>query len=234
MKILPAIERRRITNMILRYLKPKTKWMKTMILGRPFVVESKEWQQWASDYEPHTTDYIRRNVKKGDIVLDIGAHVGYYTLLFAELVGPEGIVFAFEPNPDVMKVLEYNVKANGYDNIVLLVQKAVGASNEKAKLFVPEVTDAASLKPMTGVRRVYEVEQVCLDDYGIMMAHFVKMDIEGGELDALRGMSNLLRHHPRLVIEFCPEILGHHDAEAMMNMLEGYTITGMDRNIVCD
>ena len=69
------------------------------------------------------TALVKRIVRNGDIVVDIGAHIGYYTLIFARLVGPKGKVFAFEPEPNNFNLLIKNIKINGYKNIIP-VQKA--------------------------------------------------------------------------------------------------------------
>src|SRR3989344_3364089 len=68
-------------------------------------------------HEPYQTEIIMKNVKRGDVVLDVGANIGYYTLLFAKLVGPEGIVFAFEPDPTNFSILKKNVETNNYTNV---------------------------------------------------------------------------------------------------------------------
>lgn len=206
-----------------------------MILGRPFVVETKEWQQWAQVYEPNTTNWVQKNLKKGDIVLDIGAHIGYYTLLFAELVGPEGKVYAFEPNPDVMKVLKYNVKTNEFNNVVF-IEKLVSGYVGSRKLYIPEVTDAASVRPMEKVRKIVEVETINIDALNYSKIDLVKMDIEGSEYVALLGMSETLARNPdaKLIIEFCPTNLGEKNAKDLIQFLENYNIIGMDRNIVCE
>jgi hypothetical protein len=75
-------------------------------------------------YEPETTAVFLSLITDGDVVVDLGAHVGYYTLLAARRVGPEGRVFAFEPNPDNFRLLVKNIESNLYSNVIP-VQKAV-------------------------------------------------------------------------------------------------------------
>ena len=85
-------------------------------------------------YEPCETEFVMNEIKKGDVVLDIGANIGYYTLIFARLVGEEGKVFAFEPDPENFALLKKNVEINGYHNVVL-VQKAISNKTGKIRLF---------------------------------------------------------------------------------------------------
>jgi protein-L-isoaspartate O-methyltransferase len=69
--------------------------------------------------EPLQTQLAIQQIHRGDVALDIGAQIGYYTLIFAKLVGEAGKVLAFEPDPDNFVLLEGNVKANGYHNVTL-------------------------------------------------------------------------------------------------------------------
>lgn len=88
-------------------------------------------------YEPLETEVVGREVSAGDVVVDIGAHIGYYTLMLARIVGPCGKVYAFEPDPENFTLLQRNVKENGYRNVVLL-QKAVSDRNGSATLYLSD------------------------------------------------------------------------------------------------
>ncbi|MCG2725697.1 MAG: FkbM family methyltransferase [Elusimicrobia bacterium] len=85
--------------------------------------------------ESFMTEFVKKVIKKGDIVLDLGAHIGYYTLIFAKLVGNEGKVIAFEPSPNNFALLKKNIGINGYKNVILK-QKAVSNKNENIKLYL--------------------------------------------------------------------------------------------------
>ena len=78
---------------------------------------------------------IKQEVKEGNNVIDIGANIGYFTLLFAKLVGPNGKVFAFEPDPTNFSILKKNIEENNYDNVILS-QKAISDKTETTKLFL--------------------------------------------------------------------------------------------------
>ena len=160
-------------------------------------------------YEPFETMVMSRQIRQGDIVLDIGAHIGYYTLIFAKLVGPAGLVFAFEPEPSSFAVLKENIRMNAYTNVVP-EQLAITSERGEAPLYINPI--------QPGDNRIYDshdgspfvkVKAVSLDDYFSFYTgeiDFIKMDIQGAEMAALQGMSSLLRKSPSVIIfsEFWP------------------------------
>jgi FkbM family methyltransferase len=160
-------------------------------------------------YEENEIEILKKIVKKGDVVLDIGANIGYYTLFFAKLVGKEGTVFAFEPSPDNFTLLKKNIEINGYSNVIL-EQKAVSNKTEKVKLYL------SSDNP--GAHRIYnshdgrtsvEIDAICLDDYFKeydRKIDFIKMDIQGSEWAAIQGMIMLLQKNKNIkgMTEFAP------------------------------
>jgi FkbM family methyltransferase len=159
-------------------------------------------------YEPYETQLVSSKIKQGDVVLDIGANIGYYTLIFAKLVGQNGKVFAFEPEPANFRLLEKNVSVNGSSNVIP-EQKAVSNRNEKKKLYLN--------KQNAGMHTIYksknanlssvEIETVSLDNYFSNYRgkiDFIKMDIEGSEYTALEGMQTILKrqNNIKLLIAF--------------------------------
>jgi FkbM family methyltransferase len=160
-------------------------------------------------YEPVETGLFNKEIAKGDVVVDIGANIGYYTLIAARLVGPDGKVFAFEPDPTNFGLMKKNVEMNGYQNVVL-VQKAVANNTEKIKLYLSEENkgDHRIYDPHDG-RTSIEIDAIRLDDF--LRDHgervdFIKMDIQGAEGGAIQGMPLLLQRNRRLKVisEFWP------------------------------
>lgn len=147
-------------------------------------------------YEPLETELVKKEVKKGDVVLDIGANIGYYTLIAAKLVGENGKVFAFEPDPTNFAILKKNVELNGYKNVVL-VQKAASNKTGKLKLYLSEDNSADhKIYDSHEGRQSTEIEATRLDDYFKNYngeINLIKMDIEGAEGGAIQGMSSLLQ-----------------------------------------
>jgi FkbM family methyltransferase len=161
-------------------------------------------------FEPGTTRLIERVVKPGMVVIDVGAHVGYYTLLAASLVGDQGRVFAFEPDAGNYSLLLENINLNGH-SCARAFRQAVADRGGSTSFFLSAWgSDRNSLyQDNSGLeaQRV-EVEAVTLDDFlaaaGNPIVDLVKMDIEGAELVALQGMKETLKRTRRLILEFSP------------------------------
>ncbi len=166
-------------------------------------------------YEQATTDLFRQLLQPGMVVVDIGAHVGYFSLLAAELVGSGGTVYAFEPEPDNHALLKKNIELNGYTNI-LAQRKAVSSNSGLTDLFLSALDSgshsihAAGARGVTGTARVEATTlDAFLDAQGWPQVDLVKIDVEGAEVEVLEGMSQLLdrRRDLKLVVEFCPLLL---------------------------
>lgn len=164
------------------------------------------------------TELVKKQVNKGDTVLDIGAHIGYYTLILARLVGSQGKVYAFEPDPNNFALLKKNVEINGYKNVIL-IQKAVSNETGKIRLYLSE-NDAGNhrIYDSHDGRRSIEIEAIRLDDYfrgSDERIRFIKMDIEGAEGSAVLGMSDLLKKNKsiKIVTEFSPAALKKSGSE---------------------
>jgi FkbM family methyltransferase len=160
-------------------------------------------------FEIVETELVNTEIKKGQVVLDIGANIGYYTLIFAKLVGAEGKVYAFEPDPVNFELLKINVKTNLLRNVVL-VRKAVTMETGEARLYLSSVNKGDHRIYDSGDGRpAIDIETIRLDDYFEEYEgpiDFIKMDIQGSESGALRGMMRLLEKNPgvRLMAEFWP------------------------------
>jgi len=184
-------------------------------------------------YEPLETELVKTHVGNGDTVLDVGANIGYYTVLCAKLVGNQGKVYAFEPDTANFSWLERNVKMNRFDNVVL-VRKAVSNTTGAARLHLSERNRGAnSLQGSMGSRRSIEIEAIRLSEYfdpSETKVDFIKIDVEGSEFAALQGMQTLLRSNANLkiVTEFWPaglERSGADPEEYLENLLSnGFTI----------
>ncbi len=159
-------------------------------------------------YERKESALVRRLLRPGDAVWDVGANVGYYTLLAAACVGPEGRVVAFEPFSAAAKRLEANVRLNGFDH-VRCVQAAVADTEGSATLFHDGAQpDGVASLFRTG-RDLLEITcaTVSLDRFqaesGERSPRLVKVDVEGAEMAVLTGAAGLLSgaDAPMLLVE---------------------------------
>lgn len=182
-----------------------------IVLGHKMFLDSKDSLDLSINgiFEEYETELVRKEIKRGNVVLDIGANIGYYTLIFAKLVGEDGKVFAFEPDPTNFALLKKNIEINGYKNVVL-VQKAVSDKSGKIKLYLSESNEADHrIYDSRDGRKFVEIEGVKLDDYFKNYdgkIDFIKMDIQGAEGRAVQGMTDLLKKNKNIKVtsEFWP------------------------------
>jgi FkbM family methyltransferase len=161
-------------------------------------------------YDKGTTKLFRDLIKEGMVILDIGANVGYYSLIAARLAGEKGLVFAFEPAPDNFAFLVKNIEVNGFSNIIP-VQKAVSNKTGKGSLFLWDEPDLHSMREHNE-KGAIEVEVTSVDEFMENINRpidLVKMDVEGWEMRVLEGMPETIRRNPNLKIitEFSPHYL---------------------------
>ena len=175
------------------------------------------------EYEPTTTWVFRELLSEGDVVVDAGAHWGYFTLLASRLSGARGHVFAFEPHPRNYTILTKNILANGLDNITA-IQKAVSDQTGTVSLNTSRTTVGHSIFAVPPQPRMdgeaemkIAVEAISLDAFfsgTAIQPKLVKIDIEGAESLALAGMHNLISRNPGLMIilELNPTLLSEHSS----------------------
>ena len=190
-------------------------------------------------YEPFEIELVRHLVKKGDTAVDIGAMIGCYTLVFAKLVGENGKVFAFEPEPENYKILQKNIWMNGYKN-TRIVQMAVSDTDGEMKLYVANgnlgMHTLGKRKDWTKWKEI-KVETIRLDSYFEKYDRkidFIKMDIQGAEGLALKGMEKILQKNEqvKIIMEFSqPELTGLGDPKECLRLLikYGFNIFEIDR-----
>jgi FkbM family methyltransferase len=152
------------------------------------------------------TKIIKKFIKKGDTVIDLGANIGRYTLLFRSLVGENGKVIAFEPDITNFNLLKKTIIANNFENVTIF-QKAVGNINSRVKMSVSEEIGSQQISNSGSV----VVDCVKVDDY-VSSADFVKIDTEGYEIKVLEGMPNLLRQKITMMVELNVKLLRNHSS----------------------
>jgi FkbM family methyltransferase len=167
-----------------------------------------------NEHEPEIVDVIHEHCLPDMHVLDLGAHIGYFTLLLAVRVGPRGHVYAFEPNPSNFAKINSMIVTNGLTNVNVF-PCAVADVNCEMSFTVEPTGQMGHISPDQSAAspETVTVDAVRIDDMfgesGLKRLDFVKMDVEGAEPKALAGMGELLRRFgPTVVCEWHPSVAG--------------------------
>jgi FkbM family methyltransferase len=166
-----------------------------------------EKDYWLGTYEQDLQQAIRDWVEPGNVIYDLGANIGYVSLLFARATGSSGRVLAFEPLPANQERLQKNLQLNNAINIAL-IPSAVADKSGSTAFMVHTSGEMGKLKGAAGKSEGFaqeiSVQTIALDDFAVTnpIPQLIKIDIEGGEILALRGMSTILRERrPILFLE---------------------------------
>ena len=161
-------------------------------------------------FEPHETAFVRATVQPGQVVLDIGANIGYYTLLMATLVGPEGRVHSFEPLEFLHAELVKSIAENRFEERCVASRVALSQANGEIRIrHAPRTINLGGGHIASGATPPGHLDELCRtgrldDDEALREARvsFVKMDVEGAEPLVVEGGSALLaRSHPTILSE---------------------------------
>jgi FkbM family methyltransferase len=201
-----------------------------------------DWNRFRSfvygTWEPEVTSAVTLTVKPGMTVIDIGAHIGYYSLLFAKCVGPTGRVFSFEPLPENLAMLRRNVQLNRLSNVQCFAS-ALFSSKRELSLAVPDESPNSgdgSVIHDRGRKHIL-VSAITLDSFcasGKIQPDVLKMDIEGAEYDVLVGARDTIsRCRPKLLIEL-HHFDGNRAAHPVPDLLSGwgYQIQWIERSLL--
>jgi len=150
-------------------------------------------------------DFIVDNLKRGDVFVDVGANIGYYTILASRLVGTGGRVFAVEPVPQTVKVLKFNIKLNGLRNVTVVDKVAWNSCCKlKMKIAFGEFGRASFFH--NGVE--VDVDAIPLDEVlvNVPKIKLIKIDVEGAEYEVLQGLRRTLTRTEYVVLELSRKV----------------------------
>jgi len=170
-----------------------------------------EKDYWLGTYEPELQRAVKHLVKPGMVVYDVGANIGYFSLLFARIVAEKGRVFAFEVLPSNVERLQLNLTANYFQGRVVVVSSAVVDGAGPVNFLIGPSGGMGKAEGSVGRKKLsysrsISVPGISLDEFvyqeGNPVPQVIKMDIEGGEVLALPGMNRLLvEGRPLLLLE---------------------------------
>ena len=159
-------------------------------------------------YEVPIQNIFTQQLKAGDVFYDIGANVGFFTVIAAKLVGDSGKVYAFEPGSENASSIRHNAQLNNFTQVEV-IEKAVSSSSGQGKLLLAQYSGGHALATADAppdLAGEVTVELVSIDDLiaqkQIQPPNFVKVDVEGAELDVLKGMSETIKtYKPTIIYE---------------------------------
>lgn len=218
------------------------------LLGNKFYIDKEDSLGLSfTDYERGVVELIKNNLREGDVFIDIGANIGYFTVIASPIVSSSGKVYSFEPDRENFSLLQKNILANGFKNVIS-VKQAVSDVSGKSKLFLSkynmgdhrtydpeasrfyseEIKYAFDQHTLEDRREFIEVGSVTLDEYfrNQYPNCFIKIDVQGAEGAVLRGARALFTNAPQatVVMEFWPngmKLFGI-GADETFNMLKQY------------
>jgi len=181
-------------------------------------VEGVEFDFWIGDtdgrdwYDINCTDpvwielrFLRDHIiEKGGVILECGAHHGCTTVVLSRWISDDGKIIAFEPVPRNCDIIRKNIELNTIKNINL-INKAVGA--ETGYIHITGLSNSSIYQSNKGI----EVELTCLDEYEHLNPTFLKIDVEGFEVEVLRGAKKILSKRPKLAIEIHTDVLKRYN-----------------------
>jgi FkbM family methyltransferase len=188
-------------------------------------------------WEAHVTGWLQRTLTRGQVFVDVGANVGYFTILGGQLVGPQGRVVAVEAHPRLAELLRRNVILNGLHGFVTTWHRAAWSSATDVKLHirtsfagnssVGSIGDEA-LDRLGDTEHIVEVPALPVDDIleGMDRVDVLKVDVEGAEVHVFAGLARTLAANPGIVVmfEWAPaqiESVGD-TTEELLALLEGH------------
>ena len=168
--------------------------------------EYTSWSYILNNKEKDEVKFIKKNFTSNCNAIDIGANLGFYTSLFASL-SPLGKVFAFEPELKNFQKLKKNIKLNNFNNVNANKLGISNYSGEGKLILTSEINEGGHFINNRGSKdKVFKSEKIFVDtadNYfakSILFFQFVKIDVEGHELEVLQGMTNLLKNKVKFII----------------------------------
>jgi len=192
--------------------------LKKTFNGYPLRIPTRYMNYFPADYEAENFAFLKQEVKPGNTVLDIGAHIGFFANITAQMVGHTGKVYAFEPTPSTHEMLQQMCVMNKHTAIVTPVNKAVGKEDGTITFYVSN-DKIDNTNSMLGYRdaanhRPIDIALTSVDNFvrqnNLSQVDFIKIDVEGAEYDTIRGAAETLqRFKPACILAIHPKLIAN-------------------------
>ncbi len=208
---------------------PKSRVMPILqgrLRGKKWIVGAGEHGYWLGSYEMNKRQAFEAEIEPGTVIYDIGANVGYFSLLAAVLTGKEGKVFAFEPLPRNIEFLRKHIALNKMEQISV-IEAAVSDHSGEAYFDLGASSAMGHLSEAGEMR----VRMVCLDEMlnkgDLLPPDYIKLDVEGAEYEVLLGARHLLETHRPVIFLDTHNRKAHHLTIALLEEI-GYRFKILD------
>ena len=182
--------------------------------GHKLRLPTRYFKYFPETYEAENFEFLKESCKPGAVIIDIGAHIGLFSIIAAQVTGKRGKLYAFEPAPGTFGLLQQTVVINHEEQVIETIQKAVGKENGKITFFVSDnnADNSNSLVNYKEDRSLHgiDVAVTSIDNFvkekNISKLDFIKIDVEGAEYDTLQGAVNTLKNlRPKCIVAIHPE-----------------------------
>ena len=188
--------------------------LKRTINGHQLRLPTRYFRYFPEEYEAENFEFLSDSCNPGSVIIDIGAHIGLFSVIASQVTGGKGKVYAFEPAPTTYTLLQKTLSINNSHPVIERYQKAVGREPGKITFFISdgEADNSNSLVNYKDDRQLHgiDVEVTSVDAFvkekNISRLNFIKIDVEGAEYDTLCGAAETLKNlRPVCIVAIHPE-----------------------------
>lgn len=199
------------------------KGVKRKINGFSVRFPSRWSRYFEADYEKENIGFLKRVIKPGDVIIDIGAHLGLFSVISSQLAGKAGKVYAFEPSPDTYEALQQVIRLNSGNSQVYCFHQAVSDRKGEAVFYLSKDAGSNSnslVQKHQMNRKSISVSCTSLDDFAkdhlLQNINLVKIDAEGSELQVIRGSIHSLKNYrPFVILAVHPRLMQNNGDEPL-------------------
>lgn len=222
----------KILRFLLKFIPPNSQVfiLQGRLRGRRWIKGSGVNGYWLGTYELEKQRFFEKIVKRGDIVFDVGAHVGFYTLLASELVGKTGKVFAFEPLPRNINYLKKHININKCKNITI-IENALSNKSGNSFFKINSSSSTGQITNKEGLKIISATIDNLVFKNKLPVPHSLKIDVEGAELSVLRGAINTLKkYYPAIFLSTHSSEINKHCRNLLSGL--GYNLKSISGNSI--